>query len=83
MVAGASLPRVVAVAGKKRPSFHLRRRGGSKLSEGMGWPLRLIGDALELRYLRRELPYFHRRLMPTTTNRDGSGPKRTRNIVGD
>ena len=46
-----------------------------KILQGMGWPLRLIGDALELRYLRRELPYFHRRLMPTTTNRDGVRPE--------
>jgi len=46
-----------------------------KILQGMGWPLRLIGDALELRYFRRELPYFHRRLVPTTTNRDRVRPE--------
>ena len=46
-----------------------------KILQGMGWPLTLIGDALELRYLRRELPSFHRRLVPTTTNRDRVRPE--------
>ena len=46
-----------------------------KILQGMGWPLRLIGDALELRHLRREMRYFHRRLVPTKDNKDGVRPE--------
>ena len=34
-----------------------------------------IGDALELRHLRREMRNFHRRFVPTATNKDGVRPE--------
>ena len=52
-----------------------------KFLQGMGWPLRLIGDALELRHLRREMRNFHRRFVPTATNKDGVRPETNREYL--